>query len=214
MRWPPPRMTRARRWLNAGQILTPERAAAGLWTTPSDLARVVLAVQRAAGGETKLLPAALTRDMLTKQRGDYGLGWEPKAAGHNASFGHSGVDRGFRCSLNAYVSGGQGVMIMTNGDRGSAVASEIGRAVATAYNWPDLKIQRKVVARLSAEQLRAFTGTYYANGATVKFDATDRGLRAHSPMGPINLLPEGPTASSLPKAVCPHLPFSATVQAL
>ena len=48
----------------------PEMAAAGLWTTPSELARVVLELQ--TGGH--VLKSPTQREMLTKVLGDYGLG--------------------------------------------------------------------------------------------------------------------------------------------
>ena len=46
----------------------PEMAAAGLWTTPSDLARFAIAVQDAvAARATPVISTKLTREMLTKQ---------------------------------------------------------------------------------------------------------------------------------------------------
>jgi CubicO group peptidase (beta-lactamase class C family) len=48
----------------------PEQTAAGLWTTPADLAKVVIELQ---SGGTLLKPATV-REMLTKVKGDYGLG--------------------------------------------------------------------------------------------------------------------------------------------
>ncbi|HYR11794.1 MAG TPA: serine hydrolase domain-containing protein, partial [Longimicrobium sp.] len=49
----------------------PEMAAAGLWTTPQDLARFLLAVHRASkGSEGGVVSPALARQMLTQQSGD------------------------------------------------------------------------------------------------------------------------------------------------
>src|SRR5262245_2270193 len=42
----------------------PEMAAAGLWTTPSDLARFAIGVQQAAAGKSKVLGRGLARQML------------------------------------------------------------------------------------------------------------------------------------------------------
>src|SRR5690606_16289710 len=60
----------------AGRYHTyPEQAAAGLWTTPEDLARFAIELQRIAAGESnKVMSRALAQDMLRRQVGDWGLG--------------------------------------------------------------------------------------------------------------------------------------------
>ena len=60
----------------------PELSAAGLRATPSDLARVILEVQRALRGEGALLSQASARDMLTPAKvGPVGLGFFVSGAG-------------------------------------------------------------------------------------------------------------------------------------
>ncbi len=47
----------------------PELAAAGLWTTPGDLARFLIGVQRSrAGTSNPIISQSTTRQMLTNQR--------------------------------------------------------------------------------------------------------------------------------------------------
>ena len=54
----------------------PELAAAGLWSTPTDLARLLVDIGRAWRGEPgAILDRSLAREMLTPQEGGpYGLG--------------------------------------------------------------------------------------------------------------------------------------------
>ena len=53
----------------------PEMAAAGLWTTPSDLARFAIGIQKAlAARSNPVLSSSMTRRMLTVQKGNDGLG--------------------------------------------------------------------------------------------------------------------------------------------
>ena len=60
----------------------PEMAAAGLWTTPSDLARFAIGVQEAlAGRSDKTLSKRMARQMLTEEKESYGLGCSWKEAG-------------------------------------------------------------------------------------------------------------------------------------
>jgi CubicO group peptidase (beta-lactamase class C family) len=55
----------------------PEMAAAGLWTTPTDLARFAIEIQGSLRGDANhVLSAAMTRQMLTVVQHHYGLGLE------------------------------------------------------------------------------------------------------------------------------------------
>src|SRR5205814_5341852 len=56
-------------------LYSPVEAAAGLWTTPADLARVVVALSQSwAGKANSILPAAQAKAMLARQIDDAGLG--------------------------------------------------------------------------------------------------------------------------------------------
>jgi CubicO group peptidase (beta-lactamase class C family) len=155
-----------------GWNIYPEQAAAGLWTTPSDLARFLLAVKA-----SKLLPEALTAEMLTPVKDDYALGFGIEGSGEAERFGHNGANRGYRCSATLYRKRGQGVVIMTNGDNGSTLANEIGRAVAEAYGWPSGKSVPLKIAALSDAEMRAFTGEYQDGDVKLKITPTGRSLR-------------------------------------
>ena len=119
----------------------PEMAAAGLWTTPTDLATFAIELQRANAGKSgKVLSQAMVNQMLTKQAGDYGLGIGLGGSGQTATFSHGGSNVGFRCMLFAYVHTGQGAVVMTNGDQGGVLAGEILRSISREYGWPDYKV--------------------------------------------------------------------------
>ena len=112
----------------------PEQAAAGLWTTPSELALYAREVQRAWRGEsTRVLGQALAREMLTPDADDWGLG--PAISADGERFRHGGSNQGFRCTFAAYIDGDDGVFVMTNSDSGGALAAEIAITVAHAYGW-------------------------------------------------------------------------------
>ncbi len=138
----------------------PEMAAAGLWTTPSDLLKYAMEVQKSFAGESnQILSREMTLEMLTPQLNNHGLG--PGVGGSDDSiiFSHGGSNRGFRCRLLAFTKQGQGFAIMTNGDRGGELMNEIRRSFAVTYGW-DYKMEVKSIFPLKTEELEALTGQY------------------------------------------------------
>lgn len=118
----------------------PELAAAGLWTTPSDLARFAIHVQRALQGrDGTVLSAAGARQMVNPVGvGDYGVGFRASKRGQGWYFGHGGSNWGFRATLLAHRVKGYGLAIMTNGDRGGVVLEELTARIERAYGWDSL----------------------------------------------------------------------------
>lgn len=138
----------------------PELAAAGLWTTPSDLANLGLKVVSALQGEDRtFLSEEMARDMLTPLE-DYGLGFGVVEVEDGLVFTHSGANHGFRARWYTYADGRGGAAIMTNADNGSPLIREISSAVGAIYGWAfDAASERDVVA-LSSESMQRIAGTY------------------------------------------------------
>jgi CubicO group peptidase (beta-lactamase class C family) len=118
----------------------PELAAAGLWTTPTDLAKFAIEIQKTAlGRSSKVLTQASVREMLSPVGvGDYAVGLAVTKMGQGWYFGHGGSNWGFQCDLIAHRLKGYGVAIMTNSDSGRPVIDEIRSRVAAAYGWDSL----------------------------------------------------------------------------
>jgi CubicO group peptidase (beta-lactamase class C family) len=118
----------------------PEHAAAGLWSTPSDLANLLLLVGRAWRGESRLFVAPETaREMLTPQNsGPYGLGAAVADAGGSLVLMKRGQNVGYQGYLILFPAEGQGMVVMTNSDNGSVLAESLIRRAAQLYGWPAL----------------------------------------------------------------------------
>jgi CubicO group peptidase (beta-lactamase class C family) len=129
----------------------PEMAAAGLWTTATDLARFAIEIQKSREGRSnKILSKATVEEMLREQKKPYGLGFGLEQVEGSARFGHGGADEGFQAQLLATMDG-QGFAIMTNSDNGSRLAGEIALSVAAAYGWPDKPREREATKRSAPE---------------------------------------------------------------
>ena len=139
----------------------PEMAAAGLWTTPSDLARFAIEIMRSRTGKSeKVLSRETVKTMLTLHHGNYGLGLSIRGSGDDFRFAHGGDNAGFKCQLVVYPERGQGAAIMTNGDQGSALYNEILRSIAAEYGWPDYQPKIKSVARVDPAIYDGYIGRY------------------------------------------------------
>ncbi|HVJ62266.1 MAG TPA: serine hydrolase domain-containing protein [Tahibacter sp.] len=143
----------------------PESAAAGLWTTPSDLARVVIDVQQAhAGKSNKILSRDMTATMLTRGLGEYGLGFFVEKLKDTTSFSHSGGNDGFKTQLYGYTQIGKGVVVMTNGDNGAALIDEVMVSVAAEYGWPEFQVVEKTAIAADAAVNASVAGDYRLAG--------------------------------------------------
>ncbi len=136
----------------------PELAAAGLWTTPSDLARLAIRIQQTFTGRNRIMNRALVQVMLSPGENNWGLG--PVISEDRLRFSHGGSNAGFRCELTAFIEDGRGAVIMTNSDNGDALIAELMVTLATIYDWPGMEAEEKVVVALTGQELDAVAGTY------------------------------------------------------
>ncbi len=150
----------------------PEMAAAGLWTTPRDLATLLIDVRRTFLGEGgELLPTAMVQDALGRQcpgmaglpgsaAAYVGLGFMVAPRTGDLRFGHGGANMGFRGQMLIDARRGSGVVVMTNSDNGSLLVDEVVNAVAHVYGWPAHELQEVPMAPLDTAAFDRVAGRY------------------------------------------------------
>ncbi len=165
-----------------GWHVYPEQAPAGLWTTPTDLARWALAVRaahaaggreagKAAGGAAGgLLQPATAAAMLTPQTararkapdmpGEVGLGPFVSGAGRALRVEHGGVNEGFVSNLILYPALGVGAVVMANGDGAHLLLKELELALAAEYGWPGVEARKVRVVALDSARAAGVAGRY------------------------------------------------------
>jgi CubicO group peptidase (beta-lactamase class C family) len=139
----------------------PEQAAAGLWTTPTDLAKFAIEHQLSVQGKSnRILKQEYEEKMMTPYIGEwYGLGWGTQKMGDAVYFQHSGGNEGFTCLLIAHMKAGYGAVVMVNSNTGG-IRSEIMRSIAKEYDWESyLPVPIERVALLE-ENLNRMTGRF------------------------------------------------------
>jgi CubicO group peptidase (beta-lactamase class C family) len=139
----------------------PEMAAAGLWTTPTDLARFAIEIQRSLSGDANhVISAEMTKQMLAAGQGGWGLGPAIGGSPDNPYFTHDGADEGFESSLVAYQHTGDGAVVMTNAQGGLRLAQAVVRSIASVYGWPDFHSIARAVLKVDPSVLATYVGVY------------------------------------------------------
>jgi CubicO group peptidase (beta-lactamase class C family) len=153
-----------------GPHVYPELAAAGLWTTPSDLARYILGIQQALAGRSKrVVSAATAHAMLVPAYDEQAIGLQVGGSTASKYFSHGGGNAGFRCLLVAYQEG-DGAVVMTNSDNGGPLIEEILRTIAHEYGWPDYAPPERTLAVVDPQSFDRYAGAYrFASGMIVTF---------------------------------------------
>jgi len=143
----------------------PEMAAAGLWTTATDLARFSIDLQLALAGQAdRLLSPETVRILLSPQTqrqlaSFMGLGVWLNGSGVNSRFGHPGDNEGFASRWEALRQGGMGAVILTNSDNGGELIADVFHTIEEAYGWPEIENLSAPAPQISVSLLN-YVGTY------------------------------------------------------
>ena len=183
--------------------LYPEMAAAGLWTTPTDLARFIIAIQRSfAGNPGSVLKSTTAAEMLTDQKSGDGLGVFLQGSGNGARFTHSGRDEGFDALFVGSVRTGQGVAVMVNANVDAPLLDRIVQEMAAKYRWPEYPSPpaKPTVVAVPQSEIRARAGNYSSGGQTLTLIEAKGRLEAHSGLPYLDdVLPIGKEEFVLPE---------------
>ncbi len=133
--------------VEGGWHVQPEMAAGGLWTTPTDLAKLAIEVALESRGLShRTLTAATARAMLAPQwsRGVINILGTPSDpdrmgygffVGARHRFGHIGGNVGYQATMVMFADTGNGAIIMTNSDIGLHAGNAVLNAIAKVYGW-------------------------------------------------------------------------------
>ncbi len=149
----------------------PESAAAGLWTTPTDLAKMIIDFQSSLrSGEGKILTKQSAEEIIepTLMDGISALGLFREIKDGALYVQHSGTNRGFRGKFFFSAEHGNGVVVMVNGTNTDILEEVIG-SVGLVYKWTGFE---KLVASPEAKHnnlfLSNYVGTYTLNKRQVE----------------------------------------------
>jgi CubicO group peptidase (beta-lactamase class C family) len=154
-----------------------EQAAAGLWTTPTDLAKYIIECQLALEGRShKVLSPSMMKKRLTPYIDSAAaLGAFIENRGDTKFFTHNGGNEAFLCTSYGSMENGNGVVIMINGED-FGVITELLNSVAQVYNWEGFyKPEFRKLVTVPADTLQLYVGKYLMmkDTLTLKFCGTN-----------------------------------------
>ena len=147
----------------------PEMAAAGLWTTPTDLAKFAIEVQETLAGRGHgVVSPAMARQYVTEQKNGYALGVDVYGPATGRRFGHGGRDEGFDALLDAGLESRDGIVVMINANDNSPIQDRIRDYVGRTWGFagpPSTRPQpaATVAVRVDPSHLAAYAGYYEAS---------------------------------------------------
>lgn len=164
----------------------PEQAAAGLWSTPTDYGRFVMALVSAAKGDaTAGLDPGVVAEVILPVANNYGLGVGVEVKDGVTVLRHAGGNEGYRCYFEAFLEPGDAIVTMTGSPRGLTLSSDITRTAKRLYGWP--VSEPRVVERfpMSEETLAGLAGRYVFpdGGRSVEIFAAPPNLGVRLPDG-------------------------------
>jgi len=114
----------------------PVVSALGLWSTPSDIAKLIIEIDKILISEYEgVISKDSVKEILSYQPGGWGLGVSLKFNDDKLIYRHSGISRGY---VNYFISRPykqQGIIIMTNGENAWKLIMELLHTFKNYKDW-------------------------------------------------------------------------------
>ena len=122
----------------------PEKAAAGLWTTPTDIGKYIIEMQQAyLGKSSKVITQEMVKLHTTPVKNDIAMGTFIQNRNGEIYFDHTASNEGFSGLFIGGLTNGKGAAIFVNSDDATA-AFELVNSIALVYNWAGFKKPEKI----------------------------------------------------------------------
>lgn len=156
--------------------LFPYKAAGGVWTTPSDMARFIITLFKDYDGQHNILPTSMVEEVFSRNEVRLAFSKIYNENSEDLIFRHYGSNQGFTCYLVGSVLKRQAIVVMTNSDNGFELLDYIARAVAEFYQWDYLQPTIHMPYKAEASELENYTGHYLNNDKKITFSVDNNAL--------------------------------------
>lgn len=122
--------------IDNGYKYYPELAALGLWSTAEDISKFIIEIEEILTSDYEgILSKASIENMLSYQKGGWGLGISLKFTGEDLIFRHTGFSSGYISYFIARPYRGDGLVILTNSDNAWKLIMEILHSIESYKKW-------------------------------------------------------------------------------
>lgn len=156
--------------------LFPFKAAGGVWTTASDMARFMGSVLSALEGQETVLSQSMAEQVVSRNRERLAFSKIFAGQDQDVIFRHYGSNQGFTCYMLGSVNNKQAVVLMSNSDNGFELLDYVARAVADYYKWDHLRSESYAPYPLTKLELDQYVGAFAKESATLRFHREEDGL--------------------------------------
>ena len=178
--------------IKTGLPITPQVGPSGLWSTPSDLAKISIEIQNALRNKNnKVISHTVAKKVtevtaLKNAVGGWSYGWQ-KSFGYNNYdwFSCNGSNTGVGGSILATMTDGNGFVFLANGEKPNRipVITQTQRKILALMDW-NKKAPNEEVQEIPANVKEKLIGTYddflYGQGAETKIFEKNKRLYVES----------------------------------
>ena len=154
----------------------PYKAAGGVWTTPSDMARFVITLFEDLDGEQQVLDASTVQQIFSREPERLAFAKIFEDTSEDLIFRHYGTNQGFSSYLVGSLENRQAVVIMTNGHMAFEFLDYVARAVAEFYRWDYLQPNIYEPVPMSGTDLSRYAGLFTLDGSEFNFSVESEQL--------------------------------------
>ena len=120
--------------IEKGYCIMPELSAAGLWSTPYDLATYGIEVMKAVKGDSKAIKKETVEMMINPVNPVCGLGFFITEVSGRKCIGHRGANTGYHSGISFFPYEGNGVAVMVNAHRGDPLVTLLSEAIKRSFD--------------------------------------------------------------------------------
>jgi len=143
----------------------PEKAAAGLWTTPTDICKYILEIQQADQGKSsKVSNQEMVKLHVTPYKNDVAMGTFIQNRNGEKYFDHTASNEGFSGLFIGGLTNGKGAAIFVNSENAS-ILFELVNTIALVYNWSGFKKPEQITTVPVNDTITSkYIGEYITDG--------------------------------------------------
>lgn len=164
----------------------PELSAAGMWSTPKDLAKFMVEIYQGLHGKSQIFPRHLVENLISNPKDGHVYGFHFERSGEHVFLTHYGGTRGYGAGMTIDLASGDGMAYQINSDNSVDLGERLLLTASSLYHWQQFKQAAYSRRAIDAQVLQQFAGKYQWNESLMleaKYRAEDQQLTIFFPNG-------------------------------